>query len=77
MITIDMNKAKEIGHNIRRQMRAAEFAPLDEEIAKRIPGTDIEAIESQRQAIRYKYAEAQDRINISATPDEIKAALQL
>jgi hypothetical protein len=75
-ITINLGKAKDIGHDIRRQQRAAEFAPLDKVIAARIPGTDIDALEAERQAVREKYAEVQASIEAAQTPDEIKAALQ-
>lgn len=76
MITIDLDKAKAIGHDIRRAKRAEEFAPLDQVIAARIPGADIDALEAERQAIREKYAEVQAAINAAESPDEIKAALQ-
>ena len=75
-ITINLDKAKAIGHDIRRQQRAAEFAPLDQQIAARIPGADIDALEAERQAIRDKYAEVQVSIEAAQTPDEIKAALE-
>jgi len=75
-ITINLDKAKAIGHDMRRQQRAAEFAPLDQQIAARIPGADIDALEAERQAIREKYAEVQVSIEAAQTPDEIKAALQ-
>ena len=76
MITINLDKAKAIGHDIRRQQRAAEFAPLDQQIAARIPGADFDALEAERQAIRDKYAEVQVSIEAAQTPDEIKAALE-
>ena len=38
MITVNINKAKAIAHDVRRAKRAEEFAPLDEIIAKQIPG---------------------------------------
>ena len=75
-ITINLDKVKDIGHDIRRQQRAAEFAPLDKVIAARIPGADIDALEAERQAIRAKYAEVQASIEAAQTPDEIKAALE-
>lgn len=75
MIKIDLQKAKEIGHNIRREKRAEEFAPLDQQIILQIPGTDTAAIEAERQAVRDKYSEIQSVIDSAATPDEIKAAL--
>lgn len=75
MIRIDITKAKAIAHDMRRQMRAAEFAPHDEAIAKRLPGTVEADAEAARAAIRVKYAEMQDQIDAAATPDEIKTAL--
>jgi len=75
-ITINLDKAKDIGHNIRRQQRAAEFAPLDQQIAARIPGIELDVIEEKREAIRDKYTEIQEAINAAESPDEIKAALE-
>ena len=77
MIIIDINKAKQIGHELRRQQRAEELAPLDEVIAKQIPGKDPAEAEAERQAIRDKYAEVQVAIDAATTPDEIKAALEV
>jgi len=75
-IIINLDKAKAIAHDLRRQQRAVEFAPLDQAIATRIPGADIDALEAERQAIREKYAEVQASIEAAQTPDEIQAALQ-
>jgi len=75
MIRIDITKAKVIAHDMRRAARAVEFAPHDEVIAKRIPGTVEAEAESARQAIRDKYAAVQIAIDAATTPDEIKAAL--
>jgi hypothetical protein len=72
-LVIDIDKAKAIGHDMRRAARAEEFKPYDEAIAKQIPGTD--GAEIARQAIREKYAAVQTDIDAAATPDEIKAAL--
>lgn len=74
MITINITKAKAVGHDMRRAARAEEFAPYDEAIAKQIPG-QMEGAEAARQAIREKYATMQTAIDAAATPDEIKAAL--
>jgi hypothetical protein len=71
----DLDKCKEIGHSIRRTKRAEEFAPLDEVIAKQIPGNDAAAAETARQVVRDKYAEVQDAIDEAETPDEIKETL--
>lgn len=75
MITINMAKAKTIAHVMRRRARADEFTPLDEIIMKQIPGTDAQAIESQRQAIREKYSGMQNAIDTASTPEELKEIL--
>lgn len=75
MITTNMDKAKAMGHDFRRRFREQEFAPLDAQIVKQIPGTDVQAVEAQRQAVRDKYAVIQNQINAATTPAEIKAAL--
>lgn len=77
MIIINLDKAKLIGHDIRRVNRDKEFAPFDEIIAKwlPVPGMTKEEAEASRQAIRDKYAVIQDQIDAAETPDEIKAAL--
>ena len=75
MITINMTKAKEIGHDMRRAARAEEFKPFDEIIAKQIPGADNAAAEASRQAIREKYSGIQGEIDAATTPDAIKSAL--
>jgi hypothetical protein len=74
VITIDISKAKTIGHDMRRAARAEEFKPYDEAIAKQIPG-QADGAEIARQAIREKYATVQADIDAAATPDEIKASL--
>jgi len=77
MITINLDKAKAIGHDKRRAMRAEEFKPYDEVIAKQIPGADAAAAEVARSDIRLKYALIQDVIDAATDPAEIKAALGL
>ena len=74
MITVNIDKAKAIGHNIRREKRAEEFKPFDEAIAKQIPG-QVDGAESARQAIREKYVVIQSQIDAASTPEQIKAAL--
>jgi hypothetical protein len=73
-LVIDLTKAKNIGHDMRRAARAEEFKPYDEAISKQIPGA-VEGAETARQAIREKYAAIQTSIDAAATLDEIKAAL--
>jgi hypothetical protein len=72
MININVNKAKDIAHDIRRSKRAEEFAPLD--IQATIP-SQASAAESARQVVRDKYAAMQTQINSASTPEEIKTAL--
>ena len=75
MITINIDKAKTIAHDIRRAARAEEFKPYDDAIAKQIPG-QMEGAEAARQAIRDKYAAMQTAIDAASTVDEIKVALE-
>ena len=75
MITINIDKAKNIAHDKRREARSVEFKPYDEVIMKQIPGNDATAAETARQAVRGKYATMQTAIDAAATVDEIKAAM--
>ena len=75
-VDVDLDKAKDIGHDMRRTQREAEFAPFDAIIMKQIPGNSAAEAEASRQAIREKYALIQDAINVAETPDEIKSALE-
>ncbi len=72
MITINIDKAKGIAHDKRRQARSAEFAPLD--IKATIP-SEATVAEAARQTIRDKYAAMQTAIDAASTPDAIKAAM--
>jgi hypothetical protein len=69
MITINIDKAKAIAHEKRREARSAEFAPLD--IKATIPSEAI-AAEAARQAVREKYATMQTAINAASTVEQIK-----
>ena len=71
----DLDQCRDIGHDIRRTMRAEEFQPFDEIIAKQIPGLDAAEAEANRQAIRKKYALVQVAIEASKDADAIKQAL--
>lgn len=75
MITVNIDKAKIIGHDMRRSFRDAEFKPYDDAISKQIPG-QMDNAESARQLIREKYAVIQVAIDAATTPEEIKAALE-
>ena len=75
MITINMDKAKTIAHDKRREARAKEFKPYDEIIMKQIPGVDATAAEAARAAIRTKYSTMQTAIDSASTVDAIKSAM--
>ena len=72
MITINITKAKAIAHDIRREARAKEFAPLD--IKATIP-FEAATAETARSIIRAKYATMQTAIDASTTVEEIKDAI--
>jgi len=72
VITINIDKAKGIAHDKRREARSAEFAPLD--IKATIPSEAI-AAESAREAIRTKYATMQTAIDTATTTEQIKEAM--
>lgn len=72
MITINLDKAKNIAHDKRRIARSAEFAPLD--IKATIPA-EAQAAEAARQVIRDKYATMQIEIDAASTVNEIKVAM--
>ena len=72
MITINLDKAKLIGHDMRRAARAEEFKPLD--VQATIPSQAAQA-EAARQSIRDKYAVIQTQIDNAVTTEEIKKAL--
>ena len=73
MITINLDKAKNITHEARRAKRAEEFAPLD--VKATIP-SEATAAEEARQAVRDKYAAIQSNIDNAQGVDELKAVLE-
>ena len=73
VIDIDIDKAKAIGHDMRRAARSEEFKPLD--VQATIPSLAAQA-EAARQVIRAKYAAMQADIDAASTTDEIKEALK-
>jgi hypothetical protein len=75
MITVNIDKAKVIAHEIRRQSRAEEFKPHDEVIMKQIPGNNYVQAEAARQTIRDKYTIMQNEIDSATTVEEIKSAM--
>jgi len=69
MITVDLNKAKEISHEKRRSARAEEFKPLD--VKATIPSEAV-AAEQARQAVREKYAAIQTQIDAASDVATLK-----
>lgn len=72
LVSVNIDKAKQIAHTIRRSERAKEFAPWD--IKATIPAEAATA-EAARQVIRDKYAAIQSQIDLAQSADEIKTAL--
>jgi hypothetical protein len=73
---VDLAKAREITHNIRREKRAAEFAPCDDQIAQQIPGVDLAVVEQIRAGIRAKYETIQASVDIATSVDELKTIIE-
>lgn len=69
-ITINLDKAKTIVHDIRRAKRTAEFAPLD--VKATIPSEAV-AAEAARQSVREKYAAIQADIDLATGVPELKS----
>lgn len=75
-VIINLDKAKEITHNKRREVRAIEFKPLDEEITINIADSKkIADIESKRVIVREKYAILQTEIDNSKSEESLKIIL--
>jgi len=72
-ITVNLNKAKAIVHDIRRAKRTEEFAPLD--IKATIPSEAV-AAEAARQAVRDKYATIQANIDAAAGVAQLKTIVE-
>ncbi len=71
-VGIDLDKAKEHTHVLRRVVRAKEFEPLDEQIMKKLPGTDEVAVEADRVLVRDKYDVVQTNIDSATDVDSLK-----
>ena len=69
MITVNVDKAKSIAHEVRRAKRAEEFAPLD--VKATIP-SEATAAEEARAVIRAKYATVQSNIDAAADVATLK-----
>ena len=72
-LSINLDKAKTIVHDIRRAKRTSEFAPLD--IKATIPAEAV-AAEAARQAVREKYAAIQADIDSAPGIPELKLIME-
>ncbi len=73
MITININKAKTIAHDKRREARTVEFAPLD--IKATIP-SEATAAEAARLALRDKYTAMQTAIDAATKVASLKTIME-
>ena len=73
MITINVDKAKGIAHEVRRAKRTEEFAPLD--VKATIPSEAV-AAEEARAAIRAKYEGVQANIDAAADVAALKTIFE-
>ena len=73
MITVNVDKAKGIAHEVRRAKRTEEFAALD--IKATIP-SEAAAAEEARAAIRVKYEGVQTSIDAAVDVDALKAIVE-
>ena len=76
MIKINLQKAKNIVHDTRREARSLEFAPYDEVIMKQIPGKDNDAAEAERVKIREKYAQIQEQIDDCGSESDLREIMK-
>jgi hypothetical protein len=75
VIKIDLAKAKEVAHGIRKADRDKQMEPHDKAIMMQIPGTPIIEIEAKRQVVRDENAVVQTNIDNAQDEVELKAAI--
>jgi len=71
-VKINLPKAKELVHTLRRAKREQEFKPHDDIVMKQIPGFDLTDVEKERENIRQKYWGIQEDIDACKSSDELK-----
>ena len=71
----DLTKCREIAHKHRRAAREEEFKPLDEAIAKQLPGKKDSA-EASRSLIRMKYDSVQTELDHCGDVEGLKFVLE-
>lgn len=73
---VDISRAKNVAHNIRRYYRTEEMQPYDDIIAKQIPGENADDAEAQRALIRTKYATKQTEIDACTTVEQLQTIIE-
>lgn len=78
MITVNIDKAKNIGNEMRRKKAQDFFAPYDRVIELNIPGQKEQRAqaEAKRAIIRQNDAACQVAIDAATTTDQIQQALE-
>lgn len=76
MIKINLDRAKQITHQARREAREREFKPHDVTIMKQIPGGDADAAEQARVEIRARYADMQTAIDTCDNTQQLEEILK-
>ena len=72
-VDVDMPRAKEIAHSIRRKYRDEVMGPLDRKAT--IP-SEVDEVEVAREKIRNQNAKIQINIDRAKTPDELKNSIK-
>lgn len=76
-VDVDVPKAREIAHTMRREKRETELVPLDKQINIDIADpAKVAAVEVKRKIIREKYAVMQVEIDKAETLDILKTILE-
>jgi len=73
-ISVDIGKAKEVAHEMRREVRAEKFKRENLDVEATIPAKAAQA-EARRQVIRDADAVVQGNINAAADVDSLKATI--
>jgi hypothetical protein len=76
-VFINLEKAKEISHQLRKYQREQEFEPYDNIIMKQLPGYNFNEIESKRQLIRDKYYNIQNNIDSVLNIEELNNIISI
>lgn len=77
-LVVNRDKARAILHGIRRDARAAEFAPLDSQVTIHVAQPEkLAEVEARRQLVRDWYADLQTRIDGAESVADLDGLLQV